>query len=99
MLGQGVPFVDKRDQPRRLDMRVNLRGGDIRVAEQRLQRAQVRPALQQVRGEGDTASAARPPIGTSLSFPPLPVMVRNGASRGTAASGRATSSLARRPEP
>ena len=42
---------------------------------------------------------ARVLTGTMRCCPPLPITVRKGASRGTAASGSDTSSLARRPEP
>ena len=47
----------------------------------------------------DSACFARPETGTMRCCPPLPVTVRNGASRGTALSGSETSSVARRPEP
>ena len=40
-----VAFVHQCDQPCGIDMRVDLGGGDISVAEQCLQNAQIRPAL------------------------------------------------------
>ncbi|MFC3099651.1 hypothetical protein [Altererythrobacter lauratis] len=46
-----------------------------------------------------SAALARREMGTMRCADPLPVTVRNGASRGTEVSGSATSSVARRPEP
>src|SRR6185436_4003148 len=49
--GPRVELVVDLAQPFAADVRVDLRGRDVRVAEHRLQRAQVRPALEQVRRE------------------------------------------------
>ena len=47
-----VPFVDKPDEPRSIDMRIDLGGRNIGVAQQCLQCAKVRPALKQMRCKG-----------------------------------------------
>lgn len=39
-------------QPRLRDMRVNLRGGEVGVAEEHLDHAQIGAVVEQVRGEG-----------------------------------------------
>lgn len=44
--------LHKRLQARLQDMRVKLCRRDIRMAEKRLQSAEIRAALQQMRGEG-----------------------------------------------
>src|SRR4051812_47755900 len=43
-----VAAVDQLDQPRAVDMRIDLRGRDVGMAEQRLKHAQVRAAAQKV---------------------------------------------------
>ena len=47
-----VAGIDEGNQPRSIDMSVDLRRGDVRVAQQRLQNTQVRAAFQQVGGKG-----------------------------------------------
>ena len=47
-----MPRVDQRDEPCRIDVGIDLGGGDVGMAEQSLQHAQIGPALEQVRGEG-----------------------------------------------
>src|SRR3546814_5389209 len=44
--------VHQLDEPRRLHVRVDLRGGDVGVAQHRLQRPKVGAAFEQVRGKG-----------------------------------------------
>ena len=48
-------------EPRLVDVRVNLRGGEARVAEHFLDRAQVRAVAEQMRGEG-MAQQVRPDL-------------------------------------
>lgn len=47
-----MALVDQCHQPRGIHMGVYLGGGDIGMAEQRLKHPQVRPAFEQMRGEG-----------------------------------------------
>src|SRR5574338_1119012 len=49
-----VAAVDQLDQPRAVDMRVDLRRRDVGVTEQRLQHAQIRAAAQQMGSKGMT---------------------------------------------
>ena len=44
--------IDQRHQPRRLDMRIDLGGGDIGMAEQGLKHPQIRPTFKQMSGKG-----------------------------------------------
>ena len=55
--------VDQLNQPRAVDMGVNLRRGDVGVAKQRLQHAQVGAARQQVRGERVAQDMRADPVG------------------------------------
>ena len=64
-LGARVSLVVDRRQPRHRDVGVELRGGQRRIAEQFLHDAQVRPALQQMRG-GAVPQAVRPDIGCAV---------------------------------
>jgi hypothetical protein len=50
--GQRVVFQHQVPQPRVEDMGVDLGRGDIGMAQQRLDRAQIGAVLQQMRGEG-----------------------------------------------
>ena len=49
---QRMAAVDQFDQSAAVDMSVNLRGADVSMAQHGLQRAQVRPALEQMGGKG-----------------------------------------------
>ncbi len=51
-VGQRVAGIDQLDQPAAVDMGVDLRGGDVGMAEQHLQCAQIGAAFEQMRGEG-----------------------------------------------
>jgi hypothetical protein len=55
--------IDQCHEPSAVDVGVDLRRADVRMAEQRLQHAQVRPALEQVRGEGVTQDVWRDLLG------------------------------------
>ena len=72
----------------------NLSGSPITIARADDRRLLVRSASQRL-----SAVSARWLTGTMRAWPPFPVTVRNGASRGTAESGSETSSVARSPEP
>ena len=54
--------VDQLDQPRAVDMGVDLRRRDVGMAEQRLQHAQVRAARQQVRRKGVAQDVRADPL-------------------------------------
>src|SRR4029450_5451612 len=59
-------------QPGWLDLGVNLRRGQTGVAEQLLDRPQVRPALEQMRREGGAQGGRRAPAGDArLAHPAL----------------------------
>src|SRR5512132_1358546 len=49
--GQGMRFVDERLEPRLLNVRVDLRGADVRVPEQLLDAAQIRAVRQHMARE------------------------------------------------
>src|SRR5690606_3252215 len=49
---KGMPRIDQRDEPGRIDVRIDLRRGYVGVTEQRLQHAEVRPSLQEMRRKG-----------------------------------------------
>jgi hypothetical protein len=48
---QGVTGIDQRNQPGAVNMRIYLRRGNVGMAQQRLQDAQIGPAFEQMRGE------------------------------------------------
>src|SRR3546814_21187953 len=46
-----MPFVDQSDEARGIDVGIYLRRGDVGMAAERLQHAQVGPSLEQMSGE------------------------------------------------
>jgi hypothetical protein len=57
------------EQPRRIHRRVNLRGGQARMAEQLLQRSEVRAAREQMRREAVTQRVRCQAIGKAEATP------------------------------
>src|SRR4051794_14205898 len=69
--GSRVRSVVDFDHLLRGDLRVALRGGKILVAEQLLNRAQVRAGIEQMRREGMTERVRRNPPENSAFYDPL----------------------------
>ena len=59
--------IDQFNQPCRIDMGVDLGGGDVSMTKQRLQHTQVSPSLQQVRGKGVAQHVGRDLFGCDIS--------------------------------
>ena len=85
-VGERMARIDQLDQPGAVDMGVDLRRRDIGMAEQRLQHAQVRPARQQMGGEGMAQDVRTDPVGRNSG-----VARRARGRSGTAAPGSGAS--------
>src|SRR5947209_7216533 len=62
-IGERMAAVDQFDQAAAVDMGVDLGGGDVGMAEQELERAEVGAAFEQMGGEGVTQHVRTDPIG------------------------------------
>ena len=62
-VGERMPAVDQLDQPCAVDVRVDLRRRNVRMAEQRLDHAQVRSAREQMRRESMPQNVRADPLG------------------------------------
>ncbi len=60
--------IDQRDELAGIDMGVDLRGRDVGMAEHGLQRAQIRAAFQQMRGEGMAKDVRADPCRIDAGF-------------------------------
>ena len=60
--GKRMAGVDQFDQAGRVDMRVDLRGGDVGMAQQRLEDAQVRASSQEVGRKGVAQDMRADPV-------------------------------------
>ena len=58
-----MPRRDQLDKSRRLDMRVNFCGGDVGMAQHRLQSAQIRPPFEEMSRECMTQDMRADPFG------------------------------------